>query len=219
MPSGRIAGTGSVYRQTRKTLIGNVRFFLNGRPAYHSPMALETSHPAAPLRSVRFLSEEELLKQCRIDHFRGSGPGGQKRNKTSNGVRLVHLPSGLLVTATESRSLKENHLFAVRRLRIKLATELREPIDLATFAPPDWFLSIRRENHIKASHRHPFYAAAAGLILDLLAMLGGNPAAVGVNLGVSTTAVIKYLEAEAAFWAAANRIRAAAGLEALTHRR
>src|SRR5687767_3899594 len=165
--------------------------------------------------NTRLLSDEHLLAQCREDHYRGSGPGGQKRNKTSNAVRLTHLPTGVSATATESRSLRENHLYALRRLRLKLATDLREPVDLQTFEPPDWFLSIRRETRIEASHRHPLYAAAGGLALDLLAALAGNPAAVAVNLGVSTTAVVKLLEGEHALWAAANRIRAEFGLPAL----
>jgi hypothetical protein len=117
-------------------------------------------------------------------------------------------------TATESRSLSENKLYALRRLKLKLASDLREPIDLATFEPPEWFLSIRHDNRIAASHRHPLFAAAGGLILDLLQALGGNPAAVAINLGVSTTAVIKLLETEPHLWAAANHIRARSGARA-----
>ena len=169
--------------------------------------------------SYRFLTEEELLAQCHEDHYRGSGPGGQKRNKTSNAVRLRHVPTGLIVTATESRSLAENRLYAVRRLRTRLATDVREPIDLLRFEPPDWFLSIRRQDHIEASPRHPYYAATAGLILDLLKALGGNPSTVAINLGVSTTAVIKLLESDPHFWTAANAIRAQLSMPALTHRR
>ena len=90
--------------------------------------------------SYRFLSEDQLLAQCEEDHYRASGPGGQKRNKTANAVRLRHRPTGFLVTATESRSLKENRLYAIRRMRIKLATDLREPIEPVRFEPPDWFL-------------------------------------------------------------------------------
>jgi hypothetical protein len=171
------------------------------------------------VESTRLLSDDALLAQCRWDQFRGSGPGGQKRNKTSNAVRLTHLPTGVSATATESRSLSENKLYALRRLKLKLAAELREPVDLATFAPPEWFLSVRHEKSITASHRHPLYAAAGGLVLDLLAALGGNPAAVAVNLGVSTTAVVKLLENEPPLWAAANHIRGEAGLQPLTHRR
>jgi len=171
------------------------------------------------IQSTRLLSDDALLAECRWEQFRGPGPGGQKRNKTSNAVRLTHTPSGIHVTAGESRSLSENKLFALRRLRLKLAAELHEPIDLAAFEPPDWFLSIRRQNHIEASHRHPLYAAAAGLVLDLLAACHGNPAAVAVNLGISTTAVIKLLEGEPVLWTAANNIRAEAGMQPLTHRR
>jgi hypothetical protein len=40
-----------------------------------------------------------------------------------------------------------------------------------------------------------------------------------VNLGVSTTAVIKLLENEPVLWTAANRIRADAGMPPLIHRR
>jgi hypothetical protein len=167
---------------------------------------------------TRLLNDDALLAECREDRYRGSGPGGQKRNKTSNGVRLVHEPTGILVTATESRSLRENRVHAIRRLRLKLAADMREPVDLSNFSPPDWLLSIRRGKQIEASQRNPLHAAVGGLVLDLLAALNGNPAAVAVNLGVSTTAVIKLLEAEPQFWAAANRIRAELGLGALTHR-
>jgi hypothetical protein len=169
--------------------------------------------------STRLLTEEALLAQCRWDVFRGSGPGGQKRNKTSNAVRLVHLPTKIAVTAGESRSLVENKMRALRRLRLKLSSDLRERVDLAHFEPPQWFLSIRRQNRIEASHRHPLYAAAAGLVLDLLDAVGGNPAAVAVNLGVSTTAVIRLLEDGPLLWAAANQIRARHGQGALSRRR
>jgi hypothetical protein len=169
-------------------------------------------------RSVRFLSDSELLRQCRLDVFRGSGPGGQKRNKTSNSVRLTHLPTGLHVTADESRSQLENKTRSLRRLRLRLAIELREPIS-DRFEPPDWFCSIRHNNRIAASHRHPYYAPAAGLILDLLKAMDGSPADVGIMLGVPTTAVIRFLEEEPQLWTAANRIRAESNLPPLTHRR
>jgi hypothetical protein len=164
----------------------------------------------------RLLSDDHLLAGCRMDNYRGSGPGGQKRNKTSNAVRLTHLASGLFVTATESRSLALNKLHALRRLRIKLAAELREPIDLLTFSPPDWFLQIRRGKQIQVSFREPTYAATGGLMLDLLAALHANPSAVAINLGISTTAVIRFLEGEHALWAAANRIRKEEGLKPLS---
>jgi hypothetical protein len=170
-------------------------------------------------QSFRFLSDDQILKICRLDVHRGSGPGGQKRNKTSNAFRLTHEPTGLHVTATEARSAVENKARAVRRMRLKFATDLREPIEPATFEPPDWFLTIRHPTRIAASHHHEFYAAAGGLILDLLKVMNGNPSHVAAMLGVSTSAVIKFLEDEPQLWAAANRIREEMGMTALTHRR
>jgi hypothetical protein len=171
------------------------------------------------IQSTRLLTDDALLADCRWDTFRSGGPGGQKRQKTSNGVRLTHLPTGVHAISTEWRTLTENRLHALRHLRLKLATDLREPIDLQRFEPPDWFCSIRRQNQIEASHRHPLYAAAAGLILDLLHALAGNPAAVAANLGVSTTAVVKFLENEPHLWTAANKIRSDLGMKPLVHRR
>src|SRR5437660_12187916 len=72
------------------------------------------------------LSDQELLGQCALDTYRASGPGGQKRNKTSAAVRLRHLPSGLIVIAEESRSQHENRARALRRLRQALYLEVRE---------------------------------------------------------------------------------------------
>src|SRR5580704_2446550 len=77
------------------------------------------------------LSDAQLLAQCEVDTYRASGPGGQKRNKTSSAVRLRHPPSGLLVIAEESRSQYENKARALRRMRQALYLKLREAL------PPD----------------------------------------------------------------------------------
>jgi len=46
----------------------------------------------------------------------GGGPGGQKTNKTSNVVRLVHEPSGIAVRCGENRSREINRWLARRAL-------------------------------------------------------------------------------------------------------
>src|SRR5947209_11911928 len=74
------------------------------------------------------LSDAQLLAQCEVDTYRASGPGGQKRNKTSSAVRLRHPPSGLLVIAEESRSQHENKAKALRRLRQALYLKLRDEL-------------------------------------------------------------------------------------------
>src|SRR5690349_25147475 len=74
------------------------------------------------------LNDTQLLAQCEVDTYRASGPGGQKRNKTSSAVRIRHLPSALIVIAEESRSQHENKARALKRLRQAFWLELRETI-------------------------------------------------------------------------------------------
>jgi hypothetical protein len=52
--------------------------------------------------------------------MRGSGAGGQHRNKTDSGVRLLHRPTGIIVTATEERSQHQNRAVAWARLEAVL---------------------------------------------------------------------------------------------------
>src|SRR5438874_13312870 len=98
-------------------------------------------HPRA---SWTDLTDSQLLESCEVDTYRASGPGGQKRNKTSSAVRIRHLPSGLIVIAEESRSQHENRARALRRLRQALHLRLREamvPDKLSVEAPathPDY---------------------------------------------------------------------------------
>ncbi len=65
-------------------------------------------------------------QNLRIDFFRGSGPGGQHRNTSETGVRITHLPSGVVATATESRSRHQNLQTALTRLEEKLAARQRK---------------------------------------------------------------------------------------------
>jgi len=66
------------------------------------------------------LTNEELLKQCRIDTFRSSGKGGQHANKTDSAIRLTHLPTGTVVVCQDERSQFRNKDIALSRLRGKL---------------------------------------------------------------------------------------------------
>ena len=65
-------------------------------------------------------SDEDLLRECEIDTFRASGPGGQHVNKTESAVRLKHLPSGLVVTSRQERSQHQNKVLCLRKLREKV---------------------------------------------------------------------------------------------------
>src|SRR5438067_3316776 len=115
------------------------------------------------------LSDAQLLAQCEVDTYRASGPGGQKRNKTSSAVRLRHAPSGLSVIAEESRSQHENRARALRRLREAFFLQLREGLTPELLAPealaarPEWSAALNRASRLDVGRKDPRFWPAAGL--------------------------------------------------------
>lgn len=55
-----------------------------------------------------------------IGFCRGSGAGGQKRNKTETAVQVTHLPTGLQVRCETERSQHQNRATALSLLRARL---------------------------------------------------------------------------------------------------
>lgn len=55
-------------------------------------------------------------KDLKITAIRGSGPGGQHRNKVATGVRMEHPASGAVVEATEHKSQLRNQGAALEKL-------------------------------------------------------------------------------------------------------
>lgn len=96
---------------------------LEGKTARAPPKNQQSKKQSAKQQNQRNQKMKQLLlndDDIEETFVRGSGAGGQKINKTSNRVVLVHLPSGVRVECQETRSLSQNRKIGRKRLLEKL---------------------------------------------------------------------------------------------------
>src|SRR5689334_15486934 len=163
------------------------------------------------------LSDAQLLAQCDVDTYRASGPGGQKRNKTSSAVRLRHPPSGLIVIAEESRSQHENRARALRRLRQALYLKIREDLPVEMLIPeklalhPDYREARNGEDRLDLGRKDPRFWPAAGVVLDVLQAVEARVSDAARALGLTTGNLIDFLASDPKVWEQANVLRSRFG--------
>jgi hypothetical protein len=156
-------------------------------------------HPADP-------SADELLAECDMQFVRRSGPGGQHRNKVSTAVVLLHRPTGVKAEASERRSQAANRAAALRRLRVRLALEVRVERELGSVPSPLW-QSRLRGGRIAVSSTHADFPALLAEALDTLAACEFDARPASDTLGCSSSQLVKFLQKEPQAIALVNRQR------------
>ena len=71
----------------------------------------------------------------KIEYMRGSGPGGQNRNKRDTACRITHIPTGISARAEDQRTQALNKSEAFRRLAkqlIPLMIKKDPPVQVTT---------------------------------------------------------------------------------------
>ena len=148
------------------------------------------------------MSDEELSALCKMQAFKSSGPGGQKVNKTSSAVRIIHNPTGIEVTSSESRSQHENRHYALKKMRMKIALEIRAN-------------GKKGIDNFEISVSNPKYPLFAALILDSLDDYGFRIGDCAQFLGLSTGQFVRLLEKDPEIWRKVNSERKTKGLKPL----
>lgn len=166
-----------------------------------------TPHPAA-------LDPVRLAADCDIARTRRSGPGGQHRNKVETAVVIRHRPSGIEAQASEERSQEKNRRQALRRLRIKLALELRSP-GLGAREPSPLWRGRCRDGRIQVNAAHDDFPALLAEALDGIARHGGDVAAAAPELEITASQLVKLLAKEPTALVRINRDRKNSGLAPL----
>ncbi|KAL2855439.1 RF-1 domain-containing protein [Aspergillus pseudoustus] len=107
--------------------------------------------PKRSLSTSQFLSEKALPPRLKlldaditISYLKGTGPGGQKINKTNSAVQVIHKPTGIVVKSQATRSQSQNEKIARQLLADKVEQLLKGDESRAA-------LKAERERKKKAS--------------------------------------------------------------------
>lgn len=149
------------------------------------------------------LPRELLLEHCEVKRTRGSGPGGQHRNKVETAIVITHRPTGIKGQASEKRSQHRNREVAIERLRLNLATEFRTEFN----GPSELWQSKTKSRKIKVSTQHQDYPAIIAEALDAVQSKDFDVASAANQLDVSTSQLVKLLQTHepAILWVNQNR--------------
>jgi len=163
-------------------------------------------------------SDEELVRQCDVDRYRASGPGGQHRNKTESAVRVRHRATGVSAHADDSRSQHENKERAVKRLRGALAMGVREPVEVVGFVAEPRLRELLAGGTARLGEKtrqRPEYWVAIAQLLDLFVAAGAEVALTAEALGLGSAALAKFLTHDEQVHRTVNQYRAQRGLKPL----
>jgi len=166
-----------------------------------------SGHPSA-------IDPEVLLEQCQMVRGRSGGPGGQHRNKTETLVELTHTPTGISAHAGERRSPEANRKRALKRLRLALAIEHREPVPPGEARTELWMARCTK-GRIACNREHADFPAMLSEAMDVLFACGLDAKKAATRLGCSSSQLVRLIAKHTPAIRRLNRDRRERGMHAL----
>jgi hypothetical protein len=163
------------------------------------------------IQSAVFLPIDQLVRQCRFERLRRSGPGGQHRNKVETAVRVEHISSGIRGEASERRSQALNREAALHRLRVAMAVEIRRELD-ETSEPSLLWRSRIEGRKVRVSSEHVDFPPLLAESLDFLLAEDYDVAKAAARLGCSSTQLVRFLKSAPQAFVLLNKERSERGL-------
>ncbi len=140
------------------------------------------------------MDDAELSRLCELEFFKGTGNGGQKRNKTSSAARVRLAGTAYTAADCTERSQHRNRAAALAKLRIAVAFGERE----TPAQPPERF---------ECALGHAGYPLWLAHILDVAAEEKWKLKAVAAKIGCTPSSLVKKLARDPALWQFANAER------------
>ena len=188
---------------------------MNLQPLLYLARSLFTTVVNLQKQFIATLPDDVLVKQCEITFGRSSGPGGQHRNKVETAVTIRHLPTEVAAGARERRRQAENRSMAIRRLRTKLAMNVRCKVHPNRYRPGELWESRRQGKQMSINPKHRDYPGLLAEALDVIVARGFDVAGAAGVLGISMSQLAKLVRHERHAFAMVNEGRVSRGLPAL----
>ena len=147
-------------------------------------------------REILKQDDEKILRLSTQENIRGSGKGGQARNKTSNAVRITYGEYSAL--SSNSRSREANLKDSLRKLKLLIALDMNPSPDSGhaqrIYVKQDVVSDEIKRIGLKINERNREYPILLGYMVDALILFDADLKQISAATAQSVTSLSKFIK-------------------------